>query len=469
MHLRYVERQAEVDLQAWLKRANRKPLIVRGARQTGKSTLVREFARRTNIELVEINLEENQTFVRRAFDDGHLIGILTTLERLTGRSLRSIDTPPILFLDEIQAVPSALQSLRYFFEQMPHLPVIAAGSTLEFILGAPTFSVPVGRVEFLALAPLTFKEFLRAHRQDHLVKLIETAYPQNPASLSHRSHTEIMCHLRNFFEIGGMPESVAISVDDEPMSAKSLSESRKLRHSLLTAYRSDLQKYPATAHVREIVREVFDRVSATVSQRVKYSRLAPSRTARDVRKALALLIEAGVLLECLHTHANGIPLLAEVTQETRKLFFLDVGLMLTSLGLAIDDIPSETDDRFVNEGALAEQFVAQELSSTFSPGEKTALTYWLREEKTRNAEVDFVIAMGARIIPIEVKSGTAGTLRSLREFCQAKFPSLAIRLDANMPSITNLTDWTGSNTGVISLVSLPLYMASEIKRIAESL
>ena len=130
---------------------------------------------------------------------------------------------------------------------------------------------------------------------------------------------------------------------------------------------------------------------------------------------------------------------------------------------------SASDDRFVNEGALAEQFVAQELSSTFSPGEMTALTYWLREEKTRNAEVDFVIAMGARIIPIEVKSGTAGTLRSLREFCQAKFPSLAIRLDANMPSITNLTDWTGSNTGAISLVSLPLYMASEIKRIAESL
>ena len=300
--------------------------------------MVREFARRTNIELVEINLEENQTFVRQAFEEGYLIGILATLERLTGRSLRSIDTPPILFLDEIQAVPSALQSLRYFFEQMPQLPVIAAGSTLEVIPGAPTFSMPVGRVDFLALAPLTFKEFLRAYRQDHLVKLIETANPQNPASLSHGNHAEIMRHLRHFFEIGGMPESVAISVDDEPITTKSLSESRKLRQSLLTAYRSDLQKYPATAHIREVVREVFDRVSATVSQRVKYSRLAPSRTARDVRKALALLIEAGVSLECLHSHANGIPLLAEVTQETRKLFFLDVGLMSTSLGLAIDDI-----------------------------------------------------------------------------------------------------------------------------------
>lgn len=278
-----------------------------------------------------------------------------------------------------------------------------------------------------------------------------------------------MHHLRNFFEIGGMPESVAIYVGDESLSAKSLSESRKLRQSLLTAYRSDLQKYPATAHIREVVREVFDRVSSTVSQRVKYSRLAPSRTARDARKALALLIEAGVLLECLHTHANGIPLLAEVAQETRKLFFLDVGLMMTSLGLAIDDIPSETAERFVNEGALAEQFVAHELSSTFSPGDKTALTYWLREEKSRNAEVDFVIATGARIIPIEVKSGAAGTLRSLRGFCQAKSPSLAMRLDINMPSITKLTDWSGSGADAMSFVSLPLYMASEIKRIAKSI
>ena len=182
-----------------------------------------------------------------------------------------------------------------------------------------------------------------------------------------------------------------------------------------------------------------------------------------------MLIEAGVLLECLHTHANGIPLLAEVAQETRKLFFLDIGLMMTSLGLAIDDIPSETDERFVNEGALAEQFVAQELSSTFSPGDKTALTYWLREEKSRNAEVDFVIATGARIIPIEVKSGAAGTLRSLRGFCQAKSPSLAMRLDVNTPSITKLTDWSGSGADAMSFVSLPLYMASEIKRIAKSI
>ena len=231
---------------------------------------------------------------------------------------------------------------------------------------------------------------------------------------------------------------------------------------MLAAYRSDLQKYPTTAHIRDIVREVFDRTPATISQRLKYSRLAPSRTARDVRKAVDMLIEAGVLLQCLHTHASGTPLLAQADSETRKLFFLDVGLMLSALGLGIDDIPAETEERFINEGALAEQFVAQELTSTFSPNEKTALTYWLRETKTRNAEVDFLVAVGSQIIPIEVKSGATGTLRSLQEFCKAKTPSMAVRLDTNMPSITQVSGWS---TQPMTLLSLPLYMTSEIKRL----
>ena len=347
--------------------------MIRGARQIGKSTLVREFARRFNLELVEVNLEENQTFLRQAFDDGHLNGILAALERLTGRTLRNPDSQQLLFLDEIQAVPSAMQSLRYFYEHMPQLAVIAAGSTLEFVLSAPSFSMPVGRVEFLALGPLTFKEYLRAQKQHRLIEAIEHTQPQAPASLTIAQHTELLHHLRHFFCIGGMPESLAITLHGASNFHK---EGAKLRQSLLAAYRSDLQKYPTTAHIRDIVREVFDRTPATISQRLKYSRLAPSRTARDVRKAVDMLIEAGVLLQCLHTHASGTPLLAQADSETRKLFFLDVGLMLSALGLGIDDIPAETEERFINEGALAEQFVAQELTSTFSPNEKTALTYY---------------------------------------------------------------------------------------------
>jgi len=451
----YLTRTYESDLAIWLQKRGRKPLVIRGARQTGKSTLVREFARKFDYELIEINLEESVSFLRPAFERGSFDEIVTSLERAGGQSLRS-SQQKILFLDEIQAIPMALQALRYFYEKLPELAVIAAGSTLEFILAAPTFSMPVGRLEFLAVAPLTFKEYLSAMQKGDLKEVIDDAHPKKPASLSLKQHHLLMQQLNDYFLTGGMPEAVAAAAEGQ--------SSETICRSLLAAYRSDLQKYPSTGHIRDIVRTVFDRVPGLIGKKVKYSQLAPDRPARDVRKALNLLIEAGVIIECVHSHADGVPLQAQAEPEVRKLFFLDIGLMLTAQGAERSDIPDFQDPRFVNEGALAEQFVAQELSATLKQGEKTPLTYWLREGRSNNAEVDFIIACGKRVHPIEVKAGEAGTLRSLSEFKKAKHPRILMRLNASPPTESILS----TDKEQTPLVSLPLYMTSEVLRIAKT-
>lgn len=448
----YLPRLNEAFLFEWITNNNRKPLIVRGARQTGKSTLVREFAKLRKFDLIEINLEENFSLLRQSFEDGRLDLILESLERISGHSLKS-KQPKILFLDEVQAIPSALQSLRYFYEKMPNLPVIAAGSTLEFVLSAPGFSMPVGRVAFLNLAPLTFKEFLHARQRKDLISIIENANVHDPASLSYSQHMELMQLTTNFLMIGGMPEIVVNSLTGN--------QSSFAMQSLITSYRSDIQKYPSTALIRDIVRQVFDSLPGVIAQKIKYSKLAPDRPARDVRKALNLLLESGLALECLHSHASGVPLLAQVEHEIRKIFFLDVGLLLGSLGLRQKDIPDYSDPGFINDGAIAEQFVAQELSATLSHGHRTPLTYWLRDKKSQNAEVDFVIAIGKNIIPIEVKAGAAGTLRSLSVFCETKNSSVAVRFNTSLPSASEI----GPRSKKVPLISLPMYLTSEVERV----
>lgn len=455
MQVAYITRVQESALKAWLTRHRRKPLVIRGARQVGKSTLIRTFAQNSTRRLVEINIEDNRSHLRSVIENGQFDEVLTALVRVSGVDFRKNPESHLLFLDEIQIIPACLPLLRYFYEKLPELAVIAAGSVLEFTLNDANYSMPVGRVEYLHVAPLTFKEFLVAKGLTNLKNTVENASPHTASSPTHGEHTHLLAALREFFVVGGLPEAVLAARES------GVAEAATIQRNILSSYRDDLQKYPATAHIRTIVREVFDRSPAQISKKVKYSQLSSHHTARDVRKALSLLLDAGVLLDVTHSHANGIPLGAETNCDIRKLFFLDIGLLCSASGLSLRDIAAPETVEFVNEGAFAEQYIAQELTAC-EGGVRKALHYWLREGKSNNAEVDFLWSSGKNIVPLEVRAGASGRLRSLAEFCNAKFTSLAIRFDTNTPSTTSVRLPSGHR---FELISLPLYMASEIDRI----
>jgi predicted AAA+ superfamily ATPase len=451
----YIARIQEAALSAWLTRPRRKPLVIRGARQVGKSTLIRTFAQNSTRRLVEINLEDHRSNLRNVIETGQFEEALAALIRVAGIDFRKNPEAHFLFLDEVQTIPTSLPLLRYFYEKLPELAVVAAGSVLEFTLNDANFSMPVGRVEYLHVAPLTFKEFLVAKGLLNLKDVVEHASPWTAHSPTQSEHTQILAALREFFLVGGLPESVLTARE------QGIAEAAAIQRNIIGSYRDDLQKYPATAHIRTIVREVFDRSPIQIAKKIKYSQLSPNHPARDVRKALRLLLDAGVLLEATHSHGNGIPLGAESDPDVRKLFFLDVGLLCSASGFTIRDIAAPESVDFVNEGALAEQFVAQELAAS-EAGFRKSLHYWLREGKSDNAEVDFLWAFGKTIVPLEVKAGASGRLKSLGELCQSKPIPHAIRFDGNLPSVATVRASTGHQ---FELISLPLYMASETDRV----
>lgn len=462
----YIQRKVEKEFRAWLSREQRKPLIVRGARQVGKSTFIRETIRQSDYKLVEVNVEEHQTFLKAPFESGTAKEIIAACSRITGTDLNRSDARYVLFLDEIQAHPSALGALRYLQEHRPDLPIIVAGSVLEFTLTDKKVSIPVGRVEYLYMTPMTFDEFLLGLGRHDLIEVLRQVLPWEVSTLTPAQHAELLEYLRLYFVVGGMPEAVGVF-------ARELLETRwdavaRVHRNLLTSYRDDIQKYPATAHIRDIVREVFDRAAGTIGQKLKYVNLAPGEPARDIKKAIQLLLHAGILQQVVHTDAQGIPLNAGEDPDTRKVYHLDLAIYLASLGLRLTDLKSWDMANLINQGALAEQLVAQSLLSQGESHQLMRVHYWLRERKAQNAELYFVISQGPYIIPIEVKSGKKGRLRSLSEFCALHSSDVAVRFDTNIPSVqhaafANKKDLKGSAS--VSMISLPLYLVTETERI----
>lgn len=463
----YIQRIQQQNLDRWWAESNRRPMVLRGARQVGKSTLVRSFAAHRQLRLAEINLEEHVTQLRAAFEDGNIATILAACSRITGVDLSCEHERTLLFLDEIQSVPAALQSLRYFYEKLPQLGVIAAGSVLEFALCDEPVSMPVGRVTYLFLPPLTFKEFLVAYGQQELCHAINTADPSTPQSMTHDTHARLMQRLREYLLVGGMPAAVAAFLE-KTTERHAYTSPNRIQSDLLGSYRDDIQKYPTTKHIRDVVREVFDRSAAQIASKVKYSRLAPEQSARDTKKALSLLRDAGLLHAVYHSDAQGMPLGASEDRSLMKLYSIDTGLLLNQLGIeTLRDLPAEA-AQLVNEGVIAEQFVAQELIAAVPEEKKPQLHYWLREKKSNNAEIDFVLGIGPLVVPVEVKSGPLGQMKSLWEFCRSHTTSIALRLDANLPAWFEQTVLRPSGPARVKVLSLPLYMASEARRLLRS-
>jgi predicted AAA+ superfamily ATPase len=450
MHRKYVS-----YLLNWKKSTTRKPLIIRGARQVGKTYLVRQFGSEAFENLVELNFERKPGLAE-LFLSKNPARILSLLEAETG--LKITPGRSLIFLDEIQAAPQVIETLRYFLEDKPDIHVIAAGSLLEFTLEQPPFPVPVGRVEYMYLGPLDFGEFLVATGRDQLCNYFDQFdfTERMPESL----HQQGMEAAREFMLIGGMPAAVSAHICTKDMAAV-----EQTKQSILESFIQDFGKYAGRTDPQRI-RKVFDRLPLLVGRRMKYSHIDREDSARNLAHALCLLNQALVTAIVCHSSSNGIPLRAEVNESIFKPLFLDVGLMSSACGLKLTDFVDTRDVLQINQGAISEQFVGQHLLYGQPCFIKPEVFFWSREHKTANAEVDYVISTGSTILPVEVKSGKSGTLKSMQVFLTEKGRRQAVRINAAPPELHDAAFALPGRSGeTYRLMSIPLYLISNLRRL----
>ena len=448
-----MKRNAEKELSRWFYGRKRKPHVLRGARQVGKSTLVRNFAASEKLTLYEVNLERHVE-LRRAFASLRTDDILQELEAVVGAPI--LDEGGLLFLDEIQAVPEAIPALRYLAEDRPSLPIIAAGSLLEFALAKHGFSMPVGRIAYLHLGPMDFVEYAIERAPDLLRYLDARAIL---AGLPNAAHDRLLRLLREYLAVGGMPEAVLAM--SETGSAK---EASAVQSQILQTYQDDFAKY-ATDRQLALLQTLFRGLPMRVGEKAKYSNFSREDLPRDVKACLELLRKAKIFTAVHHTDGNGVPLAAEESATAWKPLFLDVGLMNKAAGLDAATIARLDGIRLVNEGAIAEQFVGQHLLALGGPSEAPSLHYWLREGRSNNAEVDYLVARDGVVTPVEVKAGASGSLRSLAQFMKEKKPRTAFRFDLNPASRQTVAAVPAKELPAYPLVSLPLYAAAVFRDI----
>ena len=455
-----MERFAQKELKEWYFKKNRKPLLLRGARQVGKSTLVKLFAGENNLELHEINLERH-LYLEEVFKTQDLTLILDELQGLTGEIK---DTQrALLFLDEIQAVPSSIQTLRYFYEDRNDIAIIGAGSLLEFTLADHNFSMPVGRISYYHLGPMSFREYLLA-RDPELFRYFEKLTLKKIVPLSF--HQRFLRYQREYMFVGGMPEAVKTYIETQ-----SADEVQDIHRSILDTYIDDFAKY---AKKSELVRlqKIFRSIPLVQGEKIKYSNVSINDKSAGVRSAIDLLCKAAVCTKVFHSNCSGVPLGAGRSENVYKLIFVDIGLMNNLLGLTWNHIRNMDERKLLNEGAEAEQFIGQQLLVIEGGNKNPELYYWLREGRKNNAEVDYVITHNAEIIPVEVKAGKSGSLKSLHRFMFLKKSSIAVRFDLNLPSrqlIEISVNDKDNNYHRISfpLLSLPLYMVEKLHKFLE--
>ena len=431
-----MQRNISDKLLEWKSGINRKPLILRGARQVGKSYSVKEFGN-THFEGTThiVNFEKRPDW-KVAFEKNlDIPRLLNDLEILLGK--RIIIGKDLLFLDEIQECPKAIMALRYFYEQLPQLHVIAAGSLLEFSL--KNISFPVGRVQLMNMHPMNFYEFLLATKNDLLAEILK----QKPEKQSDSTHQLFKDELKKYFFIGGMPECVKIYSDTQ-----SLTEVFNVQSDLINTFRQDFTKY-AVYSDKHCLNNVLVSVAGQVGKQIKYAHLAEGYTNPTIKKAFELIETARLFTKVTATNPSGLPLAAGVIDKTFKAIMLDIGLFSHLSGINIAKEYQQTDLLSISKGALAEQFVGQE----FIASGHSKLYYWSRQAKSSNAETDYLIENENEIIPVEVKSGSAGSLKSLH-----------ILLNS-YPNIQKAFVFSDAQLGELpeqKLTFMPLYFASSV-------
>lgn len=436
-------------MSAWQARPDRKPLVVRGARQVGKTYLIENWGAAHFESVVTVDLERERD-LHGLFSQQDPKRLLEELAVLKGRPVRPGKT--LLFVDEIQACPPALASLRYFHELIPELHLVAAGSMLDFALREFKYSMPVGRIEFMHLQPLSFEEFLEATEGTALVEYLARLDLVHPPSEA--VENKLLETLRRYFFVGGMPEAVRAYVE-----RKDLLEVQRIQTELVETVQADFSKY-GSRPLQELMRRTYRHVAENVGRKIKFVNISREDRAAEVRRALEVLTLSRVVHPVLHTSANGLPLGAERDDRHFKMLFLDIGLVNRICGL---DLVGTKELVSVNEGALAEQFAGQQLLCAVPPFADPQLFYWAREARNSNAEVDFVISRHQDILPVEVKAGKVGTLRSTYQFLREKNRARAVRLHTGSPALEDVK--LPGEDQTVKLLSLPLYAVGQLDRL----
>ncbi|MFH0764112.1 MAG: AAA family ATPase [Candidatus Omnitrophota bacterium] len=437
-----MKRDIERDLFNWKEHKDRMPLLLRGARQVGKSYIVEEFGKKAFKNIVIVNFEFRPELKQcfTTFDPGEIIN---KLQLLMGENIEAGKT--LLFLDEIQECPNAIMALRYFKEKYDRLAVIGAGSLMEFALNSPDFKMPVGRIQFIYLEPLSFGEFLTASGNELLRRHLREI--RLNSVFDNAVHQKLMDLLRVYLIVGGMP-----AVVKEYLESGNFLNCQRLQNSLLQTYRSDFGKY-AKSSEHKYLRKILDEAPRLVGDRIKYSNIDPDSKSRDIKQALNLLRLSGIIYPVYATAASGLPLEAQVNEMKFKLNFLDVGLMQNACGLQAE--LTLTNNFFqINAGAVTEQFIGQELRGHSDSYLERSLFFWARDKRNSSAEVDYVVAVASLILPVEVKAGKTGTLKSLKLFIEEKKSLFGVRFSQEKLSLHD------------KVLTLPLYMAEQMKRLA---
>jgi len=441
------KRTVESYLHQWKVSKSRKLLIIRGARQVGKTTLIRTFAKSYQNAIV-LNLERKGDL--RYFEDFEDVETIVEALFLANRIPSSAIGKTLLFIDEIQESPKAIQLLRYFYEDIPELHVISAGSLLEFAM-RKVHSFPVGRVEFLYLYPLNFQEYLEAIGEQELLNQLKTV-PVKPVA-----HKLLMDAFHRYAIIGGMPEVVKTDVQQ-----RSLSDLPRVYESIWGTYKNDVEKYTSNDTERKIIKHLMDTSPLYLDERIKFQGFGNSNyKSREVGEAFRTLDDAKIVRLIYPTTDINPPLKSDLKKSPR-LQFLDTGLVNYSLGIQAEMLAMQ-DLNNAYKGAVIPHLVTQELISLQSISAQTP-NFWVREKAQSSAKVDLLYSYQGLIIPIEIKSGSTGSLKSLHQFIDAVDHPYAIRMYA---SAFNVEKAITPNKKPYLLMNLPYYAGTSLPQYIE--
>jgi uncharacterized protein len=430
------------ELDIWKNSTTRKPLILRGARQVGKTSAVRMFAENYD-EYLEFNLEQKSD--RDLFENDlcakELLQLLLIARRCTGEGRI------LIFIDEIQQSPQAVQVLRYLYEECPQIHIIAAGSLLEIMMHKENISFPVGRVEYRNMYPLTFKEYLLATGQRQLLEQIGSE------TLSAPLHALALKSFHRYVLVGGMPEIVQHYSEHEDIPSLN-----PIYNNLLTTYIDDISKYARTKLSLPILRHCLEMAPFEAGKRIKYAGFGQSNySSREIGESLKTLERAMILQLLPPSTSLKIPILPDF-KKSPKLQFLDTGLINYFVGLQ-QYFFSEEDLQSIHRGLLAEHIVVQEVLALDGNRLKKNC-FWVREKGTSNAEVDLLLQHNGLLVPVEVKAGSSGRLRSLHSFIDLSKNKFAVRISSTPFSIDHIATVAGQK---YTLMSVPFYQCSELR------
>lgn len=439
-----INRLIQVKLNEWKVRLSRKPLILRGARQVGKTTIIKEFAQQFKNK-VFLNLEKSKD--KRYFNEYDNIQLIVESLFLTHNIEISEINETLIFIDEIQESPKAIQMLRYFYEEYPDLYVIAAGSLLEFAI-KNVKSFPVGRIEYLYLQPLNFEEFLSAINYKQALEQLQIV------PIKDFAHDTLLELFNKYTIIGGMPEVVKTYIETNSFTSLS-----RIYESIWSTYQNDVEKYTNSTTARNVIKHIVTTAHLFLDKRVKFQNFGNSNyRSREVGEAMRNLDNARIIQLIYPTTDVETPVKSDLKKSPR-LQFLDTGLVNHALGIQAEMIGlKDLSSSF--KGAIIPHIVTQELIS-LNNEKYIKPNFWVREKSQSSSEVDLVYTYKDKVIPIEIKSGKTGSLKSLHQFIERTNHHYAVRIYAGKFNIENAK--TPNGTAYV-LMNLPYYLTTQIEK-----